>query len=95
MFRRRLLPVVILILCANSMAYATSVTLGGTAVAGEGQESSVAGATTVTFDALPLGGPQSPTFGIASYSNLFIITNDAVDILNDPSNHAEAAGKGQ
>jgi hypothetical protein len=92
MFRRRLLPAFIVILCANHPAYATSITLGGTAVANEGQVSSVAGTTTVNFNALPLGGPQSVTVGIASYSNLFVFGNDPGDILNDTSRFADPNG---
>jgi len=47
-----------LALALVSQASATSITIGGTAVAGEGLETSVAGATTTTFDgltALPAG----------------------------------------
>jgi hypothetical protein len=49
---------VALALALVSQAGATTVTLGGTAVAGQGLESSVAGATTMTFNgltALPTG----------------------------------------
>jgi hypothetical protein len=92
MFCRRLLPAVIVILCANCPAYATSITLGGTVVANEGQVSSVAGATTVNFNALPLFGPQNVTVGIASYSNLFVFGNDPGDILNDTSRFADPNG---
>jgi len=47
-----------LALALVSQASATSITMGGTAVAGEGVQTSVAGATTMTFDgltALPAG----------------------------------------
>jgi len=41
-----------LALALVSQASATSITIGGTVVAGEGQETSVAGATTMTFDGM-------------------------------------------
>ena len=47
---------------------ATTVTVGGTPLANEGQVSSVVGATTVNFNALSNGGPQNFTSGIASYT---------------------------
>ena len=47
-----LLPAAALMLAMVSPAGAVTITIGGAAVAGEGLESSVAGATTMTFDGL-------------------------------------------
>lgn len=72
-------------------AGAPVISIGGTAVANQGQVSSVAGATTVNFNGLPLGGPQNPTFGIASYQNLFIFADPGNgDLLNDTSRASTA-----
>src|SRR5271165_1541268 len=71
--------------CVVVPAHATTVTLGGTSVTNEGLVSSVAGATTVNFDSLSNGGPQSFMAGIASYSNVFIRTGPTADIINDLS----------
>jgi hypothetical protein len=80
---------VALALALVSQAGATTVTLGGTAVAGEGVESSVAGATTMTFDgltALPSGfvaQGTTPTSGIVSGS----VTNVYKAPTGDTSNY--------
>lgn len=66
--------------------HASVITVGGTAVANKGLVTSVAGATTVDFDGLANGGPQSLTSGIASYSGLLILSNNVTgDIANDLS----------
>jgi hypothetical protein len=84
----------LVLFCATSVAHATTVTVGGTVLANEGQVSSVAGSTTVNFNALSNGGPQSFAQGIAQYTNLFIATGTGVDLVNDLTKFA-SAGTGQ
>ncbi len=69
-------------------SYATTVTVGGTSVLNSGQVSPVVGATTVDFDFLQNGAPQSFTSGIANYSNVLIFSNDPPDIANDSTHFA-------
>jgi hypothetical protein len=68
---------------------ATTITVGGTSLVNQGQVSSVAGVTTVDFNTLSNGGPQSLTVGIASYSNLFIRSGATPDIEGDSSPFAD------
>jgi hypothetical protein len=74
-------------------ARATSVTIGGTAVSGQGQFSSVAGATTVDFNALSLGD-QNFVSGIATYqANIFSVpVGGGADLLDDTTRAARAQG---
>jgi len=80
------------VLCCLTSLEAATITLGGTAVANEGQKSSVAGATTVDFNGRPSGGPQAFTAGIASYSDVFARTNSSGDVLDDSSIFVNAIG---
>ena len=59
-------------------AYAISVTRGGTPVTNEGQESSVAGATTITLD-----NGQVPTSGFAIFSNTNSTSIVQGSVVND------------
>ena len=65
-----------LALALVSSASATTVTIGGTSVKGEGMETSVAGATTMTFDSmksLPVGFDAigtTPSNPVVQYSSL-------------------------
>jgi hypothetical protein len=82
-----------LLVVVTAIAYsatAATITVGGTPLAGEGLISSVAGVTTVDFNALPVGGPQSHTPGIATYSNLRIRSFGGTDIAGDLSRFAAA-----
>ncbi len=81
----RSVQIAVMAMAAMAPAAATTVSIGGTPLANEGQVSSVAGATTVNFNSLPNGGPQSFTFGIASYSNLNIRSAGGTDIAGDSS----------
>jgi hypothetical protein len=65
-----------------------AVTTGGSPLAGEGQVSSVTGATTINFNSLANGGPQTFTSGIVSYSNLNIRSLGGTDIAGDSSPYA-------
>jgi hypothetical protein len=78
-----------LLIAAVLPSYATVVSVGGTSVANEGEFSSVAGATTVTFDSLTSAGPQSYSDGIATYSNLYLNQGVTPDIINDASPYAD------
>ena len=75
----------LLALSLVGQAGATTVTIGGTAVAGEGQESSVAGAVTQTFDGLatlPSGfvaAGATPASGLATGSLAGIYATPAGD----------------
>jgi hypothetical protein len=74
-------------------ARATTVTIGGTAVGGQGQFSSVAGATTVDFNALSLGD-QNFSSGLATYqANIFSVpVGGGGDLLDDTTRAARALG---
>jgi hypothetical protein len=77
--------VMISLLSAISFAHAGTITVGGTPLVNQGQVTSVAGATTVNFNALSNGGPQNFVSGIASYSNLFVRSGLTTDITGDTS----------
>lgn len=79
----------VLLLAVATPGGATTVTIGGTAVANEGMMSSVPGNTTVTFDSLSPGGPVSYISGIATFSNLVINQGSTADIVNDTSPYAD------
>lgn len=79
---------------AVSPAHAALITIGGAALAGEGQVSTVAGTTTVNFNALS-NGTQSFVSGIATYTNANIFTCACAgdgDLKNDTSPGARAFG---
>jgi hypothetical protein len=87
-----LLPSAALALALVSPATAATVTLGGTAIPNEGVESSVAGATTITFDgltSLPAGfasagtNPANPLVNPPSVANLYAVpTADSSTFLS-------------
>jgi hypothetical protein len=73
-----------------SLAQAVTITVGGSPVASQGRVSSVAGATTIDFNGLSNGGPQTYISGIAAYSNLFIRSAGGTDIAGDTSPFSSA-----
>jgi hypothetical protein len=72
-------------------ASAAVITLGGVSVSGQGQFSSVAGSTTVNFDAIALGN-QSFVSGIATYqANIFAVgVGGGGDLPDDTTRGARA-----
>jgi len=72
-------------------AHATVITLGGSAINDQGQFSTVAGATTVDFNAVALGN-QSFATGIATYqANIFSCACSGTgDLLDDTTRGARA-----
>jgi len=84
-FGMRLNFTLLLLTGVISMAHATTVTIGGATLTNQGQVTSVAGTTTVDFNSLPTGGPQTLIAGIATFSNLNIRAAGGTDIASDTS----------
>ncbi len=88
MIRKLVLAAAAILMCALP-ARATSIAIGGLVVNDQGQFSSVAGATTVDFNAVALGNQNFVT-GIATYqANIFSCACSGIgDLLDDTTKGA-------